>query len=44
MPILSVMELVILAFFVLIGPLAVRYGRDSRVVDTRDRRAPWRIV
>jgi hypothetical protein len=36
------MELVILAFILLIGPLAVLYGRDSRVIDTRDRRGPWR--
>jgi hypothetical protein len=41
-PILVVMELVILAFLLLIGPLAVRYGADSRVTDTRDRRGPWR--
>ena len=34
------MELVILAFLLLIGPLAVRYGADSRVTDTRDRREP----
>ena len=33
---------VILAFLLLIGPLAVRYGADSRVTDTRDRRGPWR--
>ena len=43
MPILGVMELVILAFLLLIGPLAVRYGADSRVTDTRERRGPWRI-
>ncbi len=42
MPILGVMELVILAFLLLIGPLAVRYGADSRVTDTRERRGPWR--
>ena len=41
MPILGVMELVILAFLLLIGPLAVRYGADSRVTDTRERRGPW---
>jgi hypothetical protein len=41
---MSVMEVVILAFILLIGPLAVRYGADSRVTDTRDRRGPWRIV
>jgi len=40
--ILVVMELVILAFLLLIGPLAVRYGADSRVTDARDRRGPWR--
>jgi hypothetical protein len=38
------MELVILAFILLIGPLAVRYGADSRVTHTRGRRSPWRIV
>ena len=42
MPILGVMELVILAFLLLIGPLAVRYGADSRVTDTREQRGPWR--
>ena len=31
MPILDVMEFVILAFILLVGPLAVRYGADSRV-------------
>ena len=43
MPTMSVMEVVILAFILLIGPLAVRYGADSRVTDTRERRGPWRI-
>jgi hypothetical protein len=37
------MELVILAFFVVIGPLAVLYGADSRATDTRDKRGQWRI-
>jgi hypothetical protein len=34
------MELVILAFILLIGPLAVLYGADSRTTDTRKKR-PW---
>jgi hypothetical protein len=37
------MELVVLAFILLIGPLAVLYGADSRPNDTRDRRGSWRI-
>ena len=37
------MELVILAFILLIGPLAVLYGADSRTTDTRGR-GPWRSV
>jgi hypothetical protein len=41
MPTMDVMELVILAFFLLIGPLAVRYGADSRVTDTRDPGGSW---
>jgi hypothetical protein len=44
LPTMTDMELVILAFLLLIGPLAVRYGADSRVTDTRGRRGPWRIV
>ncbi len=40
MPILRVMEFVILAFILLIGPLAVLYGADSRTTDTR-RHRPW---
>ena len=40
MPILEVMEIVILAFILLIGPLAVLYGADSRPTNTRKRR-PW---
>ena len=43
MPTIEVMELVILAFFLVIGPLAVVYGADTRVSDTRDRRGQWRI-
>jgi hypothetical protein len=35
------MAFVFLAFLLLIGPLAVLYGADSRVVDTRDRRRWW---
>jgi hypothetical protein len=35
------MTLVFLAFLLLIGPLAVLYGADSRVTDTRDRRRWW---
>ncbi len=38
---MGVMELVILAFMLLIGPLAVLYGKDSRVTDTRDRSRSW---
>ena len=37
------MELVILAFILLIGPLAVYFGADSRPEDTRGR-GPWRTV
>jgi len=40
-PILDVMKLVIIAFFLLIGPLAVLFGADSRVTDPRDRRRWW---
>jgi hypothetical protein len=36
------MELVVIAFFLVIGPLAVLYGADSRPNDTRDRRGSWR--
>jgi hypothetical protein len=35
------MTLVFLALLLLIGPLAVLYGADSRVTDTRDRRRWW---
>jgi hypothetical protein len=35
------MTFVFLAFLLLIGPLAVLYGADSRVWDTRDRRRWW---
>ncbi len=41
MPILGDMELVIIAFILLIGPLAVAFGADSRITDTRDRRSWW---
>jgi hypothetical protein len=34
------MEIVILAFILLIGPLAVLFGADSRL-NTRDRRGSW---
>ena len=34
------MELAMIIFILLVGPLALRYGVDSRVTDTRDRR-PW---
>jgi hypothetical protein len=37
------MEFVIIAFIVLIGPLAVLYGADSRASDTRGH-GPWRSV
>ena len=43
MPILEDMEFVIIAFILLIGPLAVLYGADSRVTDTRDH-GPWHTV
>jgi hypothetical protein len=36
------MEFVILAFILLIGPLAVVFGADSRLLDPRDRRGSWR--
>ena len=36
------MEFVILAFILLIGPLAVLFGADSRYTDPRDRRGSWR--
>lgn len=39
---MGVMELVVLAFILLIGPLAVVFGADSRHVDPRDRRGSWR--
>ena len=32
------MELVILIFLVLVGPLAIIAGADSRITDTRDTR------
>jgi hypothetical protein len=31
-------SLIVIAFVLLIGPIALFLGRDSRVVDTRDRR------
>ena len=34
------MELAMIIFILLVGPLALRYGVDSRMTDTRDRR-PW---
>lgn len=37
------MEFVILAFILLIGPLAVLYGADSRPEDTRGH-GPWHTV
>ena len=33
--------LAVLALLLLIGPLAVLYGADSRIWDTRDRRRWW---
>jgi hypothetical protein len=36
------MEFVVLAFILLIGPLAVAFGADSRNLDPRDRRGSWR--
>jgi hypothetical protein len=36
------MEFVVLAFILLIGPLAVAFGTDSRLTDPRDRRGSWR--
>ncbi len=43
MPILGDMELVIIAFLLLIGPLAVAFGVDSNKYDGRDldRRGWW---
>ncbi len=41
MPIITRMELLIIAFILLVGPLAVAFGADSRVIDTRDRRRWW---
>jgi len=35
------MELLIIAFILLIGPLAVAFGADSRPSDTRDKRRWW---
>jgi hypothetical protein len=32
------MELLILLFILLVGPLAVLWGTDSRISDTRDKR------
>jgi hypothetical protein len=32
------MELLMIIFILVVGPLALRYGVDSRVSDTRDRR------
>ena len=32
------MELAMIIFILLIGPLALRYGVDSRATDTRDHR------
>lgn len=37
------MEFVILAFLLVIGPLALRYGVDSTGNDTRNRRGSWRV-
>jgi hypothetical protein len=34
------MELAMIIFILLVGPLALRHGVDSRVRETRDRR-PW---
>jgi hypothetical protein len=35
------MEILVLAFILLVGPLAVLYGTDSRVTDIRERHRPW---
>jgi hypothetical protein len=37
----NVAAIAILAFVLIIGPLAVLYGADSRPTDTRDRRGWW---
>ena len=37
----SMAAIAILAFVLLIGPLAVLYGADSRPNDPRDRRGWW---
>lgn len=42
MPTIRRMELIVIALLLLIGPLAVLYGADSRTMDTRDRRGSWR--
>jgi hypothetical protein len=42
MPTMNAMEFVVLAFMLLIGPLAVLFGVDSRITDPRDRRGSWR--
>jgi hypothetical protein len=39
---IEAMEFVVLAFILLIGPLAVAFGTDSRLLDPRDRRGSWR--
>ena len=39
---MTVMELVVIALILLIGPLAVAFGADSRHQDPRDRRGSWR--
>jgi hypothetical protein len=32
---------VVIAFLLLVGPLAVLYGKDSRLLDDRDSRGWW---
>jgi hypothetical protein len=39
----GMMELALIVFLIVIGPLAVLRGADSRVTDTRDRRR-WSII
>ncbi len=40
---MSMMELALIIFLIVIGPLAVLGGADSRVTDTRDRQR-WFIA
>jgi hypothetical protein len=39
----GMMQLAFIVFLIVIGPLAVLFGADSRVTDTRDRQR-WSII